>query len=117
MSFWEFSLTLLIFVPLVMLWLFTLTDLSRREDLSGTAKGLWAVAVVLLPLIGMLFYFVTRPDSPETRQDTATRIQRLKDDTEFGSTIDQLVQLAELHQSGTLSAKEFTAAKSRLLDS
>jgi hypothetical protein len=60
---------ILIYVPLILLWVFTLVNLSHREDLSGTAKGLWAVAIVLLPLIGMLIYFITRPDDAVTSEN------------------------------------------------
>ena len=68
-TFWEFFLLLVIFVPMLMLWLFTLGDLAKRADISGLAKGLWAVAVVLLPVLGMLFYFITRPSEPEMHAD------------------------------------------------
>lgn len=115
-TFWEFFFLLLIFVPLLTLWVFTLGDLAKRADLSGLAKGLWAVAVVFLPVIGMLIYFATRPDNPEVQPDPAIRMQEIIDETDHGSTIDQLEKLAHLHESGTLSAEEFKAAKARLLE-
>ena len=117
MSFWEFFFLLLIFVPLIMLWIFTLGDLARRTDISGLARGLWAVAVVLLPVIGMLIYFLTRPADPEMAPDPEVRLSQIKADSSSGSTIDQLERLADLHESGTLSAEEFASAKSRLLES
>lgn len=117
MEFWEFFFILLIFVPLVMLWLFTLTDLSRRADLSGPAKGLWAVAVVLLPLIGMLVYFTTRPDSPAIAPGAVPGKTGVEDVTEFDTMINHVERLAELHEAGTLSDEEFAAAKARLIDS
>ncbi|GMQ94202.1 MAG: hypothetical protein BMS9Abin12_1686 [Acidimicrobiia bacterium] len=115
MTFWEFFFLLLIFIPLLTLWIFTLGDLAKRADLSGLAKGLWAVAVVFLPVIGMLIYFATRPAKPEMQPDPAVRMQEIIDETDHGSTIDQLEKLADLHESGTLSAEEFKAAKDRLL--
>ena len=116
MSFWEFFLLLVIFIPLVMLWLFTLTDLARRADVSGVAKGLWAVAVVILPLIGMLVYFIARPSEPEMQPDPAVRMREKLDEADPSSMIDQLETIAGLHESGILSDEEFASAKSKLLD-
>jgi hypothetical protein len=116
-SFWEFFFLLLIFVPLLMLWIFTLGDLARRTDISGLARGLWAVAVVLLPVIGMLVYFLTRPDSPEMAPKPDVGTSQAMADSPSDSTIDQLEKLAELHKSGTLSAEEFASFKAKLLDS
>ena len=115
MSFWEIFILLLIFVPMIMLWLFTLGDLARRADMSGPAKGLWAVAVVILPLFGMLVYFIVRPKEPEMQPDPAVRMQEIVDETDSPSTVDQLERLAELHESGILSEDEFVSAKSKLL--
>ena len=65
MTFWQLFLILAIFVPLIMLWIFTLADLFHRRDLSGAAKALWAIAVVLLPLLAMLIYFILRGSQSE----------------------------------------------------
>lgn len=62
MSFWQLIFIFLIYVPTFLLWLFALIDLARRRDLSGLAKGLWAVAIVFLPVIGMFVYFATSPE-------------------------------------------------------
>lgn len=62
MSFWQLMFVLLIYIPIVLLWFFTLADLAKRQDLSGLAKGLWAVAIVFLPVIGMIVYFATIPE-------------------------------------------------------
>lgn len=41
------------------------TDVFRRPDLSGLAKVLWVLAIIWLPIIGLVAYFVTRPDDVE----------------------------------------------------
>ncbi|MEN8040945.1 MAG: SHOCT domain-containing protein [Actinomycetota bacterium] len=116
MTFWQFFFLLLIYIPLLMLWIFALSDLARRADLSGVAKGLWAVAVVLLPLLGMLIYFITRPDDPDMQPDAATAMRAAVDKQAEASTVDQLETLANLREAGTLSEEEFTKAKAKLLD-
>jgi hypothetical protein len=115
-SFWEFFLLLAIFIPMVMLWIFTLTDLARRADISGVAKGLWAVAVVILPLVGMLVYFIARPTEPEMQPDPEVRMREITEGADTSSMIDQLEKIAELHESGILSDQEFASAKAKLLD-
>lgn len=116
MSFWEFFFLLLIYVPMVMLWLFALTDLSGRADISGVAKGLWAVAIVLLPIIGMIIYFITRPDDPEMQPTAVERVDEIAEESQARSTVDELEKLATLHDSGTLSDEEFASAKAKLLE-
>ena len=81
MSFWEFFVLLLIFVPLIMLWIFTLGDLAGRTDISGLSRGLWAVAVVLLPVIGMLIYFLTRPVDPEMAPEPEVGMKQIMADS------------------------------------
>ena len=38
-----------------------LSDNFRRRDHSGLAKAGWTLLVIFLPLIGVLFYMITRP--------------------------------------------------------
>lgn len=116
MSFWEFFFLLLIFVPLLMLWIFTLGDLAARRDISGLARGLWAVAVVLLPVIGMLIYFVTRPDGARSAAARDVMASGTETSSEEGSVVDQLEQLAHLHESGVLTVEQFSAAKATLIE-
>lgn len=68
MSTWQLMFVLLIYIPIVLLWLFALTDLTKRRNLSGLAKSLWAVAIVFLPLVGMFVYFASGPE-PEPHGD------------------------------------------------
>jgi hypothetical protein len=61
MSTWQLMFAFLILIPVVLLWVFALVDLSNRRDLSGLAKGLWAIAIAFLPVVGMIVYFATSP--------------------------------------------------------
>ena len=42
------------------IWAFTLIDLFRR-DWSTVVKVLWAIAMLVLPVIGVLAYLIARP--------------------------------------------------------
>lgn len=112
MGFWQVFFILLIFIPLLMLWVFALVDLFQRKDLSGWAKALWAVAIVLFPLIGLLIYFITRP--PALEEEAAT--QRYYEQQAGGDVADQLEKLSSLHDKGVLTDEEFQQQKTKLLN-
>ena len=57
----------LIAIPLLLIWILTLVDLARRHDLSGGRKVLWALLVLVLPVIGVIIYFIARPPQPTDR--------------------------------------------------
>ena len=113
MGFWQVFFILLIFIPLVMLWVFALVDLFQRDDLSGWAKALWAIAIVLFPLLGLLIYFITRPPSPA--EEAAA--ERYRPAETGGNVPDQLEKLAQLHDQGVLTDEEFEQQKAKLLGS
>jgi uncharacterized protein YpmS len=115
MSFWQLIFVFLIFIPIILLWIFTLIDIFKREDLSGIAKALWAIAILFLPLIGMIVYFVTRPPSPRDQSPPSEPPPDTPAVFVTRSTTDQLAQLSELHDSGKLTDEEFAASKAELL--
>jgi hypothetical protein len=63
-------LAVLIVIPLLLIWVLTLVDLFRRQDLSTGGKVLWALVVLILPVIGVIIYFVARPPQPTDRVAT-----------------------------------------------
>lgn len=65
---------LFIFVPLSIIWVVTLIDLMRRDDLVGWMKALWAMVIIFFPWIGVCAYLILRPReaiSPAYARDTA----------------------------------------------
>src|SRR5436190_22064315 len=62
MSSFEWTIfALLIYIPLIFLWFFTLFDLFGRRDLRGPVRALWILVVLFLPLIGIIAYLIMRP--------------------------------------------------------
>ena len=125
MTFWELFVILLIFVPLIMLWVFALVDLFQRPDLSGVAKALWAIAIVLLPLIAMLIYFIMRdtdaadPGAPPAAAPAHPRPAPVPATSAApvgaADVADQLDRLADLRDRGVLTDDEFQREKDKLL--
>jgi len=113
-SFWEGFFLILIWVPIIFLWGFALVDLFRRDDLSGWAVAGWLLLIIILPLLGVLFYFIFRP---VTAQDVQAA-EEYKQEMEFNkasSAADKLHKLSELRDKGDITQEEFEKQKKRLL--
>ncbi len=105
----------------ILVWVFI--DIFRSHDLSGWAKALWFLFVLLIPLIGVLVYLIVRGGSMQERSARQARQQ----DEEFrsyvqqaasdspASTADQLAKLADLRDRGVISPEEFEREKAKVL--
>ena len=113
------------FLFLVWFWLLVVVfgDIFRSRDLSGWAKGLWTIALVILPYLGVFIYLIARGGSMHER--AAKRAEQ--QDQELRSYIqgaaggsgsaDQLANLADLKAHGLITDTEFDAQKSKILSS
>lgn len=108
--FWTAFWILFIYVPLIVTWVFGLADVFRRSDLSGPAQGLWVLAIVLLPFLGLLIYFVARPGAPEYGGSYYGH------GSASGPTVGEELQLlAGLHDRDKLTDEEYLEEKRRVL--
>jgi hypothetical protein len=62
MEFWDFFFILFIFIPLTIAWIYTVVDIFQRPDERGLTKFLWLLLILFVPILGMLVYFIARPD-------------------------------------------------------
>ena len=113
-SFWDGFLLMLIWIPLIVCWAFALMDLFRRDDLSGWAKALWLIAIIIVPFLGVLIYFIVRP---MTAQDVEMREEYAKevDFQKTATSVDRLAKLTELHEKGVLTDEQFEKKKAKLI--
>src|SRR5271170_6054305 len=51
-------------------------DIFRSHDLKGWAKALWILLVIVLPLVGILAYFIFRGDKMRAHQVEAAQYQQ-----------------------------------------
>ena len=107
-------------------WIFLLcrviADLFRSHDMSGWAKALWAIFVVLAPFLGVFIYLIVRGHSMAERdmqqaqhQEAAFRAYVQDAASSGGGTAEQLSKLADLKAQGVLTDAEFEAQKAKLL--
>lgn len=52
----------------LIMWVRAVMDVFRRGDLSGAAKAAWAIIMLLVPLIGLLLYYMLRPSDAQIAQ-------------------------------------------------
>jgi hypothetical protein len=116
------------FMFFIWLWVLFLVfgDIFRSSDLSGWAKALWVIFVVVLPWLGVLVYLIARGSKMHERAATAQQAQdaafrRYGHDVATGptgggpSTADELIKLNDLKTTGVISEQEFQAQKAKLL--
>ena len=105
--FWDVFWLLIIFIPLTVLWIFSVVDVFRRDDLSGVARAVWLIVVFVFPLFGTLAYVIVRPNRATFNSESLH--------TRGAGRVDQLQALGALHDSGKLTEAEFMAEKQRVL--
>ena len=112
------------FLFFIEIWLMVsvFIDIFRSHDLKGWAKALWIVLVLVLPLVGILAYFIVRGDEMRAHQSQAQQSQEqsLRDYLRqiggpSGSPAEELSRLAELKRDGVISEDEFQQLKSRVM--
>ena len=62
MVFWDWFIILFIFIPMIIAWIYTAFDIFARPDIGALAKFLWLLLILFIPIIGMLIYFIARPE-------------------------------------------------------
>jgi Phospholipase_D-nuclease N-terminal len=52
----------------LILWIRAVIDVFRRGDLSVAGKAAWAIIMLIVPLIGLLLYYMLRPSDAQIAQ-------------------------------------------------
>lgn len=119
-AFWTI---LMIFLWVLWFWVLitVFIDLFRSPDLSGWAKALWFVFILIIPLIGVLVYLIARGDKMHEHAVQQAQLQDqqmrryVQDAAGPQSSADQLAKLADLRQRGVITADEFDREKTKIL--
>jgi len=57
-----------VIVLFLVLWVRAVIDVMRRGDLTVGVKAAWAIAMLILPFIGLLVYTMLRPSDGQIAQ-------------------------------------------------
>jgi len=105
----------------ILIWVFI--DIFRSRDLSGWAKALWFIFVLIIPLVGVLVYLIVRGDKmhehavqAQQQQDEAFR-SYVQQAAGSPSSTEQLAKLADLRDRGAITPEEFEREKAKILAS
>jgi len=118
--FWSF---LWFFLWFIWIWLLitVFADIFRSHDLSGWAKALWILFVVVVPYLGVLVYFIARghkmtehAQEDMKAQDAAAR-QYIQSAVGQTSPADELAKLADLKSKGVITEDDYNKAKAKIL--
>jgi uncharacterized membrane protein len=107
-----------VFAFVVWFWLLVVIfgDLFRRHDISGWAKALWVLAVILFSYIGVFAYLITQGRGMAERN--AQQAQHARDELRrvVGfSVADEISKLDQLKKSGSISEDEYARLRARLV--
>lgn len=118
--FWS-MLILFLWIAWIMLLFYVIVDIFR-SDMKGVSKALWAIFVIIIPWLGVLVYLIANGDDMAGRNIASAQQQQADMDTYIrsaagsgGGTADELTKLAELKDSGVITADEFDRQKAKLL--
>jgi Short C-terminal domain/Phospholipase_D-nuclease N-terminal len=113
------------FLFFIWIWLLIVVfgDIFRSPDLSGWAKALWTIFVIVLPYLGVFVYLIARGGKMQEHSMQAAA-QREADMRQYiqgvassdgRGTADEIARLAQLRDQGVLSDAEFEQAKAKAL--
>lgn len=114
MDLWQIVLITLLFALWVWALVAVFVDVFRRSDLSGGARIGWGALVLVLPVIGVVTYMVTRPRLTQSeRRSVAAYAEAV--DAKPEKTAEQIADLARLRAEGKITDEEFEERKHDLM--
>ena len=107
-----------VFVFVVWFWLLisVFMDLFRRHDISGWAKAIWVIALIVFPYLGVFAYLITQSRGMAERSNQ--QVQRARDELRqvVGfSAADEIEKLTKLQASGSITSEEFARLRAKLV--
>ena len=113
---------------LLIAWIWVLigviTDVFRSDDLNGLAKGLWVLAIIIVPWLGVLAYLIIRGQGMTDRNAKAAAdaeklrreyIREVVAGPTQASIADELTKLANLKEKGVITDAEFETQKAKII--
>ncbi|CAB4849826.1 unannotated protein [freshwater metagenome] len=95
-------------------------DIFRSHDMSGGAKALWVLFVIVLPYLGVLVYLVARGGKmkehalAQVKAQEAAQRDYIQSIAGTGSA-GELAKLADLRDKGVITEAEFASLKAKAI--
>jgi Tfp pilus assembly protein PilO len=105
-----------VFVVWFSLLISVFIDMFRRNDISGWAKAIWVIALIILPFLGVLGYLITQ--SPGMAERNNQQAQQARDELRrvVGfSAADEIEKLDRLRKAGSITDAEFARLRAKLV--
>lgn len=114
-----FWYSILFFFWIMAIWIFIalISDVIRRDDLSGGGKAGWIIFMIILPFIGCLTYIIVRPKMTAQDVRMAAQAEAAQRAVAGVSTADELTKLNELRSQGVINDTEYEDLKKKALAS
>ena len=117
MNFWQIVMLMAwvaVFAVYVWAIIAVLIDVVRRDDVSGPVTVGWIVVLIVVPIIGVLFYIALRP---KLSRDEARDVERYNADVVGDPTAaNQIAELARLHADGSIDDDEYRILKAKVIN-
>ena len=112
--FWTMAI-IFFWVIAIMIWFRCFMDLFGRDDLTGVMKGVWIVALIIIPWLGALVYIITRPKVTASDVQMLVRAEAAGQAASKVSTADELAKLADLKEKGVINDAQYEELKAKLI--
>ena len=116
---------LIFFMWVIWFWLLiaVFADIFRRRDISGWSKALWALFVIIVPLLGVLIYLGVNGSGIADRNARDQQTAQARTDEYIrnvaggggGGAASEIEKAKQLLDSGAIDQAEFDALKSKAL--
>jgi hypothetical protein len=110
------------FLFFIWIWLLILvfSDIFRSHDLSGVAKALWIIFVILVPYLGVFVYLIARGHKMQEHQIATAKaedaaMRQYVQQVAATSPADELAKLADLKAKGVIDDAEYERLKAKAL--
>ncbi len=116
-----FTLWIIVWVAFIFLVFRIIMDIFRDKELGGFSKFLWALFVIILPVLGALVYVLVRGKSMSARdvaaaeQMRAAQVEYTKGLMTEAGAASEIKAAKELLDSGAITAEEYEAIKAKAL--
>jgi hypothetical protein len=107
-----------VFMFVLWFWLLIIVigDLFRRHDISGWAKAIWVIALIVFPYIAIFAYMITQSTGMAERSVQQARQAREELRQVVGYSIaDEIEKLDRLKKSGSITDQEFARLRAKIV--